>query len=267
MISPPQRAGPSRTSQAVALTRAGLDRPYSPEGDPAAQRALCIGLAFTPPGWLRPGIEARTSFVDEHVLAAIAAGVRQVAICGAGLDDRALRFRTSGVRFFEVDHPVTQADKASRLCAMGAGPGGPTLAECDFRTGSVADVLAMHGHDPREPTLFVCEGLLIYLDQQACRRLLAAMASCAAPGSRLAVTLATHASELSAAEVAAAANAGRRTGGSEPWLTILPVDQHLAMLSEAGWSVTATADSPAASNDVSHGHRSLLVSAIPTELA
>jgi methyltransferase (TIGR00027 family) len=264
---PPASAGPSRTSQAVALTRADLDRPHSPEGDPGAQRALCAGLAFTPPGWLRPGIEARTGFMDEHVLAAIAAGLRQVVICGAGLDDRALRFRTSGVRFFEVDHPVTQADKARRLREMGAGPGGPTLAECDFQTGSVAEVLATHRHDPREPTLFLCEGLLIYLDQQTCRRLLAALASCAAPGSLLAATLATHASKLSAAGVAAAANARRRTGGSEPWLTILPADEHLAMLSDAGWSVTATADSPAASEDVSHGRRSLLVSAIPTELA
>jgi len=32
-------------------------------------------------------------------------------ILGAGYDDRALRFRSPGVRFFELDHPDTQADK------------------------------------------------------------------------------------------------------------------------------------------------------------
>ena len=51
-------SGPSRTSQAVALSRAELDRPHSPNGDPGAQRALCAGLDFVPPAWLRPGIEA-----------------------------------------------------------------------------------------------------------------------------------------------------------------------------------------------------------------
>ncbi|MGH3189019.1 MAG: hypothetical protein ACRDPY_13625 [Streptosporangiaceae bacterium] len=35
---------PSRTSQAVALTRAGMTRPYTAEGDPDAQRRLCEGM-------------------------------------------------------------------------------------------------------------------------------------------------------------------------------------------------------------------------------
>src|SRR5271166_5534547 len=108
----------SRTSQAVALTRAELDRPHSPAGDPAAQRRLCAGMTLEPPSWLRPSIEARTRFVDEQVQAAISAGVRQIVICGAGYDDRALRFKSEGVRFFELDHPVTQADKLQRLLAI-----------------------------------------------------------------------------------------------------------------------------------------------------
>jgi methyltransferase (TIGR00027 family) len=261
-------AGPSRTSQAVALTRVGMSRPHSPGGDPEAQRLLCADLGFTPPSWLRPGIEARTRFMDGQVVDSLGRGVRQVVICGAGLDDRALRFRTEGVRFFEVDHPVTQADKARRLQRMGAGTDatGPTLAACDFQAGSVTDALAACGHDAAEPSLFLCEGLLVYLDADACRRLLAAMASCAGPGSRLAVSLATHASQASTAEVVATANARRRSGSSEPWRTILPAGEHLAMLSDSGWQVIATADSPAASDNVSHGRRSLLVVAGLTRL-
>jgi O-methyltransferase involved in polyketide biosynthesis len=57
-------------------------------------------MRFSPLASLRPNIAARTVFVDEQVMAAIAAGLRQIVICGAGYDDRALRFRTSGVRFF-----------------------------------------------------------------------------------------------------------------------------------------------------------------------
>jgi methyltransferase (TIGR00027 family) len=256
-------AQPSRTSQAVALTRAGLDRPHSPAGDPGAQRALCAGMTVSPPSWLAPGIGARTKFFDEQVLAALAAGLRQVVICGAGYDDRALRFRAGGVRFFELDHPATQADKARRLLAMNAAGPGLVLAAADFRTDDGGAVLGRSGHDRELPSLFLCEGLLVYLDQPTCGRLLAGLASRAAAGSVLAASLATHADGLDSAEVAAAANARRRTGGTEPWHTILPVPEHLALLEQAGWIVTGITDSPVPSADVSHGRRSILVTASP----
>lgn len=258
-------SGPSLTSQAVALTRATLDRPHSQHGDPAAQRALCAGLNWAPPDWLRPSIEARTKFVDDLVVAAIADGARQIVICGAGLDDRALRFRTPGVRFFEIDHPVTQADKAMRLRALGAGPDGPTLVACDFQADSVSVALADRGHVSGERSLFVCEGLLVYLDEQACHRLLAGLAERAAAGSTLAVTLATHSLSMPSAQVASEANARRRAGVTEPWRTILPADEHLAMLGTAGWVVTSVAESPTAYDDVSHGRNGLKVTAVPAD--
>jgi methyltransferase (TIGR00027 family) len=256
-------SGPSRTSQAVALTRARLDRPHSRQGDPAAQSALCAGLNWVPPDWLRPSIEARTKFMDGQVTAAIAGGVRQIVICGAGLDDRALRFRTAGVRFFEVDHPVTQADKAMRLRVLGAADHGPTLVPCDFQADSVAGALAALGHLSDEASLFLCEGLLVYLDEQACHRLLADLAARGAAGSTLAASLATHSSDAPAAEVVEEANARRRAGASEPWRTILRADEHLAMLSAAGWVVTSVTESPTAIDGVSYGRRSLLVTAVP----
>jgi methyltransferase (TIGR00027 family) len=254
---------PSRTSQAVALTRAGLDRPHSADGDPAAQRALCAGMTFSPPPWLRPGIEARTRFVDQQVLAAIAAGVRQIVICGAGYDDRALRFRSDGVRYFELDHPDTQADKARLLRAMGATAPGVTLAAADFRTDDVGAMLERCGHDRDVPSLFICEGLLVYLDQLTGHRLLAGLAARAAEDSVMAASLATHADGLNSAEVAAAANARRRTGDAEPWRTILPTAQHMTMLERAGWVVTGIADSSIPAADVSDGRRSILVTAKP----
>jgi methyltransferase (TIGR00027 family) len=252
---------PSLTSQAVALTRARLDRPHSPEGDPAAQDALCAGMQLSLPEWLRPSIAARTEFVDEQVMHAIAAGVRQVVICGAGYDDRSLRFRTTGVRFIELDHPATQHHKARLLAGLGATEPGVMLVPVDFRTDDVGSVLDRAGHDAREPSLFVCEGLLVYLDKPTCAGLLAALAERAAPGSVLVASLATHADGHDSAEVARAANDRRRTGATEPWLTILPAAEHLALLTDAGWQVTKTQWSPVAAADVSHGRRSLLVTA------
>lgn len=45
--------------------------------------------------------------------------VTQIVIVGTGYDGRALRFSQPGVRFFEVDQPVTQQDKRRRIEALG----------------------------------------------------------------------------------------------------------------------------------------------------
>ncbi|HEX4254180.1 MAG TPA: SAM-dependent methyltransferase [Streptosporangiaceae bacterium] len=252
----------SRTSQAVALTRAQLDRPHSPEGDPLAQARLCAGMRPTPIDRLRPMLTARTRFFDEAVTAALADGTDQVVICGAGYDDRALRFRTSGVRFYELDQGPTQADKRRRLMALGSDLSGLTLARADFRTHDVAAVLAGHGHDRARPTLFLCEGLLVYLDEPALVRLLSGLASGAAPGSRLAASLAVHAEGLATAEVVAAANARRRAGPTEPWRTILPRDEQLALLARAGWRTDQAVDAADLEASAPPG-RNLLVLAHP----
>ena len=271
----------SRTSQAVALARAGLDRPHTPEGDPQAQRKLCAGMAPASAGWLGPQIAARTGFFDEQVLAAISAGVRQIVICGAGYDDRALRFRTTGVRFFELDHPGTQADKGRRLADLSVavnGPAGPTppggdprhndaaagltLVEADFRSDDVGAVLAGCGQDGGQPTLFLCEGLLVYLDQPTIAGLLGGLAARAAAGSTLTASLSVHPPGVDSGRVVAAANARRRAAQSEPWRTILPADAHLALLARAGWHVAATVDAATLDAGVEPG-RSLLVTARP----
>src|SRR5579863_1676747 len=231
---------PSRTSQAVALTRAGMGRPHTPQGDPDAQRRLCAGMA--PLRRPRTAIFARTRFFDEQVLAAISAGTGQVVICGAGYDDRALRFRSPGVRFYELDHPATQADKRRRLQYLGADLRDVTLRSADFRVDDAAAVLAGAGHDPDQPTLFLCEGLLIYLDAVVIGRLLNGLRSRAGGGSVLAASVATHAAGLDSARVAADLNAGRRHGDTEPWLTVRPPDGWLRLLEQAGWHPDRLAD-------------------------
>jgi methyltransferase (TIGR00027 family) len=204
---------------------------------------------------------ARTRFFDDQVLVSIARGVRQVVICGAGYDDRALRFRTTGVRFFELDHPATQAHKAGQLRVMGAQTAELTLAAADFRTAEVATVLSTCGHDPNKPSLFICEGLLVYLDQRTCTRLLAGLRSRAAEGSRLAASLAVHRNGLSSEQVVAAANARRRTGRDEPWRTVLPLEAHLALLERCGWHVERATDAAELEADAVPGRAQLITAA------
>jgi methyltransferase (TIGR00027 family) len=185
---------------------------------------------------------ARTIFFDGQVLAAISAGIDQVVICGAGYDDRGLRFRSPGVRFFELDHPSTQADKSRRLRAHGIYTSGLTLAPADFRTDDIVRVLDGCGHDPARASLLICEGLLVYLEQPICARLLSGLRSHTGLGSVLAASLATHPAGVDSSKLVAAANARRRAGRSEPWHTILPRDAHLAIIEQAGWRMEQTVD-------------------------
>jgi methyltransferase (TIGR00027 family) len=97
-------------------------------------------------------------------------GVRQVVILGAGYDTRAARLPYSGVRWFEVDHPDTQAAKRERLARV---PGYPvdaaTYASCDFEREDPVDRLFAAGLSPTEATLVIWEGVVPYLTEDAVR--------------------------------------------------------------------------------------------------
>jgi methyltransferase (TIGR00027 family) len=210
---------------------------------------------------MQASLEARTIFFDGQVIEAISAGVRQIVILGAGYDDRALRFRTPDVRFFEVDHPNTQQDKLKRLATLpGMANIGPVLVSADFRVDALPEVLAAAGHDRAAATLFVCEGLLVYLDEPATIGLLGGARAAASPGSLLTASLAVHADGLDSAQVLEVANSRRRTADAEPWLTILPASAQTALLARAGWTVTASVDAADLGTGAAPG-RSLLVSA------
>jgi methyltransferase (TIGR00027 family) len=260
------KPAPSRTSQAVALARADFSRPHSADGDPGAQRRLCAGMRPADVRGMRDSLAARTRFFDERVLVSIKAGIGQIVILGAGYDDRALRFRTPGVRFFELDHPATQADKASRLRRMRASTDDLVLASADFRTDDVAAVLSACGHEAARLSLFLCEGLLVYLDDETGSCLLTRLRVQASPGSTLAASLATHRADVSSARAVEFANARRLAAGmaahAEPWLTILPADAYPGFLRQAGWQLDQAIDAAQLEPGVAAG-RSLLVTAHP----
>lgn len=181
-------------------------------------------------------LTVRTRFFDRQVLDAIADGVQQIVVLGAGYDDRALRFRAPGVRYFEVDHPSTQRDKRRRLGRIGVSAGEISLISVDFRDDDLAAALEGAVHDRSKSTLFLCEGLLIYLNLNVTVRLLEATRSCAAADSRFAASLATHPDGEDSQAVLAAANGIRRHSRREPWLTILPAARQLELLDAAGWT-------------------------------
>ena len=241
----PQEENPLLTMirEVCALGRVELARPHTPPGDPEAGRALVEGLPAVGPDGAPSDISGsvdllapRAPYFDRLVLAAVAADRAQVVNLGAGYDDRALRFRCSGARFFELDLPGVVADKARRLDALGADTGHLTLVPVDLRTDDLAAVLARAGHDAHRPTLFVAEHLALFLEPGAVERLLTAAFGRAAPGSTLALTAEVHPDGLDPGLVVDTVDE-MMFDGAGPLHTIRSGQEWLALLARIGWRV------------------------------
>lgn len=181
---------PSITACAVALVRSQLPRPQIPTGDAEAEKRLYEGLRQRWGGILfmrgrHSAVADRTVFIDDETVAALNAGINQVVIVGAGYDGRALRFRKPGVRFFEIDHPATQADKRGRMEALGVSLDHVQFVPINLVNERLEDVLSKTDHRREEPSLLICEGLVRYLPKDCVRQLFASMRPLAAPGSKL----------------------------------------------------------------------------------
>ncbi len=88
----------------------------------------------------------------------------QVVIGAAGYDGRAFRYAKPGVSWFELDHPSTQADKLAGLAHLGVQSGHVRFVAADFASDPVAERLLDAGLDPKSPSLFLLEGVAVYLE-------------------------------------------------------------------------------------------------------
>jgi methyltransferase (TIGR00027 family) len=112
----------------------------------------------------------RTAYLDAQVRHWIAQGHKQVVVLGAGLDTRAARLASPGVRFFEVDFPSTQEEKRERLAALDGYPiDAAEYTECDFESDDFIDKLSEHGFDTDAPAVITWEGVVPYLTEEAVR--------------------------------------------------------------------------------------------------
>jgi len=110
---------------------------------------------------------ARQTFFDSVVDRSLA-DISQFVILGAGFDTRAYRLpRDTRVRSFEVDTPKTQAIKREMLRKAGIDTTGVTFVSADFEKEDWLTRLVDAGFDPKEPALFIWEGVIIYLDREA----------------------------------------------------------------------------------------------------
>jgi len=136
--------------------------------------------------WVFYYITARTKHIDSVLLKELKSGVKQVVIMGAGYDTRAYRFYKDfpKVKFFEVDLPVMVADKKSRVSSnLSDLPVNVVYTPINFNTQDLGQVLAGVGYQKDRKTLFIWEGVVMYLDAAAVESTLRFIAGNASAGS------------------------------------------------------------------------------------
>jgi len=216
----------SRTALATAYLRAAhqlLDAAPRILEDPVALSLLGAGAAQrirdeadaiqTPERRaLRAHVVLRSRYTEDRLAAAVARGVKQYVLLGAGFDTFALRQPawTGVLRIVEVDHAGTQGEKRARIAQAGlAVPANVTFASVDFERESLLEGLARHGVGLDEPTFFSWLGVTMYLAENAVEATLASVAAFPA-GSEIVLTFASPEPSPLAAHVASL---------GEPWLS------------------------------------------------
>src|SRR5271170_2255196 len=141
----------SKTAHRVAIRRAAhqlLDQPRVLD-DPLALRIIgseaeaalrsnpredhAFSRAF------RAFMAVRSRFAEDELGRAVAHGVRQYVVLGAGLDTFAYRNAYPDLRVYEVDHPATQAWKREQLHAASIPiPQSLTFVPIDFERQTLA---------------------------------------------------------------------------------------------------------------------------------
>ncbi|MEV0699919.1 class I SAM-dependent methyltransferase [Saccharopolyspora sp. NPDC050389] len=255
-----ENGGPSRTALITAYARAYhqiADRPPI-FTDPLAARLLGVTteelteLATPATDHLGAGASdqrrrlffaARARFAEDAVAAAIAAGVRQVVILGAGLDTFAYRNPRPDLRVFEVDHPATQAWKRERLATAGIDrPETLTFVPVDFETQTLAAGLESAGFKRTDPAVFVWLGVVFYLTPNAAHATLEYIAGQAQPVEMVFDYLEPAATDEDRAHQRARAD--RLAGVGEPLFSYFTPDDIAAHLRALGFTCVEDCSAP-----------------------
>jgi methyltransferase (TIGR00027 family) len=180
----------SRTAQRVAIRRAAhqiLDKPRVFD-DPLALRIIgseAAGELRSNPkehrGFsraFRAFMAARSRYAEDELQHAVAQGVTEYVVLGAGLDTFAYRNTYPNLRVFEVDHPATQAWKQEQLRAAGIGiPPSLTFVPVDFEHQTLGSALELTAFRVDIPVFFSWLGVTPYISRESCIATLSFIAS------------------------------------------------------------------------------------------
>lgn len=109
-------------------------------------------------------IAARGTHLEQHLRQG-ANQYRQVVILGMGLDTRSLHFASVGQKWFGVDLRHMCKEYEAVMTTVEARPSVLTVVAADLRGRAWGELLTRTGFDGSKPTLFIVEGLSMYLHQ------------------------------------------------------------------------------------------------------
>jgi methyltransferase (TIGR00027 family) len=190
---------------------------------------------------LRAFLVARSRYTEDSLQRAVADGIRQYVILGAGLDTFAYRnpYHANGLQVFEVDFPATQAWKQQQLHEVGIDiPDALRFVDIDFATQSLIDRLPQAGFDPAAPAFFSWLGVTMYLPAATVMDTFRSIEALAAPGSSVVFDYSLSSALMppqAAAVYRSLADHVARVG--EPWLSSFEPAVLATSLKQFGFAV------------------------------
>ena len=124
------------------------------------------------PKGIYPYVIARTKYIDHVFVHAKNNGFEQVLIMGAGFDSRAIRLlgKDDHIKVYEIDACHTLEAKLNQYKKRNIiKPDNDILIPIDLEQAKLKTGLREHGFEIHRKTLFILEGLIMYLSQDAVR--------------------------------------------------------------------------------------------------
>jgi methyltransferase (TIGR00027 family) len=187
---------------------------------------------------LRSHIVLRSRYAEDRLQEAVARGVTQYVILGAGLDTFAYRQPewAKGLRIFELDRAPMQKEKKERLSlSRVVVPENVIFGSIDFDREELADSLASYGVDLSEPTFFSWLGVTMYLSEAAVFGVLRDVARFPR-GSEIVFTFAPTATGDGVIDEALQRFAELAASVNEPWRTYFDPDDLASRVRAEGFS-------------------------------
>ena len=131
---------------------------------------------------------ARTKYIDAAFKRALSEGFDQILLFGAGFDTRALRFQAEAQRtcIFELDAPPTQHAKIQQYQKRHLDvPANLVFIAIDFDKESLPEKLDQAGFHKAQKSLFILEGVLMYLKPESVQATFQTIRKYAGAGSRV----------------------------------------------------------------------------------
>ena len=160
---------------------------FEPEIDPVKQEPTEL-LRRIVNVHIAPSPLCRAAYTEQALKTAALTGTKQYVILGAGMDTFAFREKEflSKHRVFEVDHPLTQADKRERIARAGwTIPDNLAFVPVDFTKDNLTECLITDGFDPSAKSFFSWLGVTYYLSAEAIDTMFTALSGLCADGSTI----------------------------------------------------------------------------------